>query len=61
MKHEDAARFEFPNGNLVVFMYNPFRGEVMRQVMENLARHSGWETLPALLSSERNGNYRRTN
>jgi SAM-dependent methyltransferase len=40
VKHEDAARFEFPQGNLVVFMYNPFRAEVMRQVMENLARHS---------------------
>jgi SAM-dependent methyltransferase len=41
VKHEDAARFEFPNGNLLVFMYNPFRGQVMRQVIENLARHSG--------------------
>ena len=39
--HEDATRFEFPNGDLVVFMSNPFQGEVMRQVMNNLARHSG--------------------
>ena len=41
VRHEDAARFEFPNGDLVVFMSNPFRREVMRQVMNNLARHSG--------------------
>jgi SAM-dependent methyltransferase len=39
--HEDATRFEFPNGDLVVFMSNPFQGEVMRRVMNNLARHSG--------------------
>ena len=40
----DAARFEFPKGDLVVFMFNPFGGEVMRQVMDNLARHSEGKT-----------------
>lgn len=41
VRNEDAALFEFPEGDLVVFMFNPFRETVMRQVMCNLARHQG--------------------
>jgi SAM-dependent methyltransferase len=41
VRHEDATEFEFPEGDLVVFMFNPFREIVMRQVMDNLARHRG--------------------
>ena len=40
VKYDDAARFEFPSGNLVVFMYNPFGSEVMGPVIENLRKHS---------------------
>ena len=49
VRHEEVARLEFPNGDLVVSIYNPFRGEVMRQVMNNLARHCRREALPPLL------------
>jgi SAM-dependent methyltransferase len=32
----DAAAYAFPRGDLVVFMYNPFRGPVLEQVLANL-------------------------
>ena len=32
----DAAEYVFPRGNLVIFMYNPFRGPVMEAVLEHL-------------------------
>ena len=38
---EDAARFEYPDGNLVLLMYNPFGEEVMRPVIRNLRKHRG--------------------
>ncbi|MEY9183904.1 SAM-dependent methyltransferase [Bradyrhizobium sp. USDA 326] len=41
VRNEDAAQFEFPEGDIIVFMFNPFRETVMRQVMCNLARHQG--------------------
>jgi SAM-dependent methyltransferase len=34
----DAAEFEFPNEPLVIFLYNPFVGEVMVRVLQNLER-----------------------
>jgi hypothetical protein len=34
----DAAEFAFPVEPLVVYFYNPFSCEVMRQVMANLGR-----------------------
>jgi SAM-dependent methyltransferase len=38
----DAADFSFPDGNLVLYLYNPFSQEVMRKVVSNLKdRHSG--------------------
>jgi len=39
----DAKTVGLPQGNLVVYMYNPFRGEVMRAVVERLAATSGRE------------------
>lgn len=36
--HADAAEFEFPDGNLVIYMFNPFGPEVMRQMLANLER-----------------------
>jgi SAM-dependent methyltransferase len=36
--HADAAEFEFPEGNLVVYLFNPFGPEVMRRMLENLER-----------------------
>ena len=34
----DAAEFEFPAGNLVIYLFNPFGAETMGRVMGNLAR-----------------------
>lgn len=34
--HEDAASYELPAGNLVIFMYNPFKEEVMEKVVSNI-------------------------
>ena len=36
--HADAATFEFPPGNLVIYMFNPFGPEVMSCVLRNLER-----------------------
>jgi SAM-dependent methyltransferase len=32
----DAAEYAFPRGDLVVFMYNPFRGPVLDRVLANV-------------------------
>lgn len=39
--HADAADFEFPPGDLVVYLYNPFTAEVMTQVLANLRAAQG--------------------
>jgi 16S rRNA G966 N2-methylase RsmD len=33
----DAATFVFPRGDLVVYLYNPFRGAVLAPVLDRLA------------------------
>ncbi len=33
----DAATFTFPRGNLVVYLYNPFRAEVLAPLLDRLA------------------------
>jgi len=35
----DAASYAFPRGDLVVYLYNPFRAPVLRAVLDNL--HAG--------------------
>jgi SAM-dependent methyltransferase len=40
----DAALFPLPPTNLVLYMYNPFREPVMRQVLDNVRR--SWEEHP---------------
>jgi SAM-dependent methyltransferase len=37
----DAARYVFPRGDLVVFMYNPFRGPVLDDVLARLRASAG--------------------
>jgi len=37
----DAAAFTFPRGDLAVYLYNPFRIEVLAPVIERLATHRG--------------------
>jgi SAM-dependent methyltransferase len=37
--HSDARRFEFPPEPLVIFLYNPFSGEILRSVMKQLGQH----------------------
>ncbi len=37
----DAKDFALPRGDLVVYMYNPFRGAVMQAVAKRLARAAG--------------------
>ncbi len=34
--HADAAAYAFPRGDLVIFMYNPFRGPVLDRVLANV-------------------------
>ncbi len=36
MVHADAAEYAFPRGDLVIFMYNPFRGPVLDRVLANV-------------------------
>ena len=36
MVRADAADYAFPRGDLVVYMYNPFRGPVLDRVLTNL-------------------------
>ncbi len=36
--HGNAAEFEFPNQNLVVYLFNPFGPEIMRPMLRNLMR-----------------------
>jgi SAM-dependent methyltransferase len=36
--HADAAEFAFPDGNLVVYLFNPFGPEVMGRMLANLER-----------------------
>ncbi len=36
--HADAREFEFPNDNLVIYMFNPFGPEVMERMLANLER-----------------------
>jgi SAM-dependent methyltransferase len=38
---EDAANFLFPEGNLVVYVFNPFSPEVLRPVLDKLAGRKG--------------------
>jgi SAM-dependent methyltransferase len=33
----DAAAFTFPRGDLAVFLYNPFRAEILRPILDRLA------------------------
>lgn len=37
--NEDAERFAFPDGDLLVYMYNPFKPELARRVLARLADH----------------------
>lgn len=36
VEYADAADFHFPDGNIVVYLYNPFSAEVMQGVVNNL-------------------------
>jgi len=36
--HSDAAQFRFPDGNLVVYLYNPFGPDVLSKVLDSLSR-----------------------
>jgi SAM-dependent methyltransferase len=37
--HGDAAAFEFPRGDLVIFLNNPFKQEIVERVAENIGRN----------------------
>jgi hypothetical protein len=37
----DAAEFCFPDGDLLVFLYNPFDGVILERVLKTLAAASG--------------------
>lgn len=41
----DAARYALPAGNLVVYLYNPFRGPVLERVVTKLAAERDGETV----------------
>jgi len=44
---EDAARYEFPDGPLVVYLYHPFCRPVLNQVLRNLGRSLAEDPRPA--------------
>ncbi len=37
----DARRYRYPNGNLVLFLYNPFDGEALDDVLDRLSERPG--------------------
>jgi SAM-dependent methyltransferase len=37
--NEDAEHFEFPEGDLLIYMYNPFKPELARKVLARIAQH----------------------
>ena len=37
----DARHYRFPSGNLVVFLYNPFDGEALDDVLDRLSERAG--------------------
>lgn len=39
--HADARTFEWPKGDLFIFMYSPFRGPIFKQVAKRLAAVAG--------------------
>jgi SAM-dependent methyltransferase len=41
VEHADAAEFQFPDEDLVVYLYNPFSAAVLRQVAANLRGAAG--------------------
>lgn len=38
---EDALDFRFPEGDLLIFLYNPFDSVILQQVLKNMASTSG--------------------
>lgn len=53
----DATTYQFPPGNLVVFMYNPFGAELMRKVVANLetALATGGRTIYVIYNTPLHG------
>jgi len=49
VRREDAARHRFSKGPRVVYMYNPFRGPVLRAVLANLLRRVDEDRAPTFL------------
>ena len=47
--HADAREFEFPNGNLVIYLFNPFGPEVMERMLANLERSLGKQPRHAIV------------
>jgi SAM-dependent methyltransferase len=39
--YEDAANVRFPEGNLVVYLFNPFSPEILRPVLDKLSGRKG--------------------
>jgi SAM-dependent methyltransferase len=37
----DASTYALPKGDLIVYLFNPFRGPVLTSVVKRLARHDG--------------------
>ena len=41
MVRADAADYEFPNGNLLVFLYNPFDSVILKRVFKIILMQPG--------------------
>jgi Histone methylation protein DOT1 len=39
LEHGDAVEFQFPDENVVLFLFNPFDGLVLRSVLDNVAAY----------------------
>ncbi len=44
--HADAREFEFPNDNLVIYLFNPFGEEVMERMLAESGKVAGEESSP---------------
>ncbi len=57
MVHADAADYQFPSDNLVVYLYNPFGPEVLRPVLRSLQEISRRHEVYVLYLNPENASY----
>lgn len=56
---QDAVKFSYPEGPLLIFLFNPFRAPVLRKVLKNLERQLGRSPRPTYLLYAWDPGYKR--